>query len=75
LGSDYTKVEERLASALSVLRANAGSSRALAGLALRGWRRGPVAASANPCLERLGLARPASLREKYYRALLLAVLE
>jgi hypothetical protein len=75
LGSDYTKVEERLASALGVLRAHAGSRRALAGLALRGWRRGPVAASANPCLERLGLARPASLREKYYRALLLAVLE
>jgi hypothetical protein len=75
LGSDFSEVEEKLAAALKTLKTLAGSRRALARLAWRGWRRQPGDGSALACLERMGLVRPASLRERFYRALLLAVLD
>lgn len=75
LGSDFSEVEEKLAVALKKLGTLAGSRRALARLALRGWRRQPEEDAVSACLERMNLARPASLRERFYQALLLAVLE
>jgi hypothetical protein len=75
LGSDFSEIEEKLAGALKTMGTLTGSRREMARLALRGWRRRPVDSSAMACLERMGLARPASLRERFYRALLLAVLD
>lgn len=75
LGSSFTAAEEELAAALQRLGEAAGSKRALARLAWRGWRAEGLAATKRDCLERMGLARPDSLAEKFYRALLLAVLE
>jgi hypothetical protein len=73
LGSGLSAEEEALAVALSRLSDAAGSKRALARLALRGWRRRPDEA-ASRALERMQLARPQTLKEHLYRRLLLATL-
>jgi acyl-CoA hydrolase len=74
LGSGLSAEEEALAGALSRLSDAAGSKRAMARLALRGWRRRPDAA-ANRALARMGLAPPQTLKEHLYRRLLLATLD
>jgi len=73
LGSGMTAEEEDLAQALSVLKVQIGSKRALFSLFWRGVR---VSASARQeaALGRMDLAEPGGVRERVYRALLLATL-
>src|SRR5581483_1194362 len=62
-GTDFTDVEQRLIPALSLLQLAAPMQ--LVRLLMSGW-----SAKANAaCLERLGLAKPASLKERFYAAL------
>lgn len=68
-GSDFTEAEQRLMPALGLLR-NAGRG-GLLRLALRG---GAETAGTRASLERMGLARPRSLKDRLYRRLLLAAL-
>ncbi len=68
-GSDFTETEVALMPALGRLRG--ASRRDLLMLALRG---GTETAEARRGLERMGLARPASLKDRLYRRLLLAAL-
>ena len=68
-GSDFTAEEQSLMPALGLLR-NAGR-RDLIKLALRG---GPENAATRPLLERMGLSRPQSLKDRLYRRLLLGAL-
>lgn len=74
LGSAFDKTEERLAVALQELANHAGSKKALAWLALRGWRRNRQDAGTSDCLKRMGLERPATIRDRFYRCLLQEVL-
>tara|TARA_R110002110_G_scaffold107369_2_gene268675 strand:+ start:6534 stop:8369 length:1836 start_codon:yes stop_codon:yes gene_type:complete len=67
--SDFTEIEQKLLPALERLR-NASRGELLR-LMLRG---GPGSGDAMPCLERMGLAKPSSLKERSYRRLLLAAL-
>jgi len=75
LGSSFTETEEELVPALHMLSEAAGSKGELARLAWHGWRAESRAAVQRNCLERMGLSRPESLRDRFYRALLLAALE
>lgn len=75
LGSSFTAVEEQLATALTRLGEAAGSKPKLARLAWEGWRAARRGPARQDCLERMGLVQAESLRDKFYRALLLAVLE
>lgn len=71
LSTDFTPEEARLAIALDYLKSLAGSKRALAGLwfAARGDD-----ASSRPLLERMGLERPRSLRDRIAARLLLGAI-
>jgi acyl-CoA hydrolase len=72
IGTDFDDDEARLAVALRYLKSQAGSLAAAARLVLkRSNSSGPVEA----LLERMRLARPATLRDRLYRRLLLAALE
>ncbi len=63
-GSDFTDVEQRLMPALGALQS--ASPLQLAEF----WMRGLVSANTNTdCLDRLGLARPRNLSERFYAAL------
>ncbi len=74
LGSDFSPIEERLAVALQTLAQQAGSKKALARLAWRGRRHTRADEGTDACLARMGLERPASIREWFYRFLLQEVL-
>lgn len=65
-GTDFTEEEQRLLPALKVLKT--ASSRDLARLAFKGMF-GREAADAT-CLERMSLARPSNLAERFYASLL-----
>ncbi len=73
-GSDFTAVEQRLMLALERLQAAGPSPWRLGRLLLRGLGAGGRSADDLACLARMGLARPDSLREQAYRALLLPTL-
>ncbi|WP_051234836.1 acetyl-CoA hydrolase/transferase C-terminal domain-containing protein [Marinimicrobium agarilyticum] len=73
LGSGLTETEEDLAQALSKLAPQVGSWPRLLRLALTGLRR-PASDSMKAGLERMGLSRPRSAKEHFYRALLKATL-
>ncbi len=68
-GSDFSDLERRLIPALQALKALSGSKPALLGAL---WRGRP--AEQTEALERLGLARPESFRERAYARLVSAVL-
>jgi len=72
-GSDFTEVEQRLIPALQVLQDAQGSPQRLAGLLWQGLTRHPDAADAEG-LTRLGLDKPATWAERFYRALVSAAL-
>jgi hypothetical protein len=72
-GSDFTDVEQRLIPALQLLQDAQRSPLRLPGLLWRGFTGAPDAADSE-CLARLGLDRPASLPERFYRALVSAAL-
>jgi acyl-CoA hydrolase len=72
-GSDFTEVEQRLIPALQVLQAAQKTPLQLAGLLWEGVARSPDAAD-RECLDRLGLKRPSSMAERFYRALVLGAL-
>src|SRR5262249_26572411 len=72
-GSDFTDVEQRLIPALQLLQAAQRTPAKLPGLLWEGMMRAPDAADAE-CLARLGLDRPATLAERFYRALVSAAL-
>jgi len=74
LGSGMTPVEEYLAEGLSRLAPQAGHFGATASLALKGLRQ-PVTQENRAALERMQLDRPKGIKERLYRALLLAVLK
>ena len=73
-GSDFTEVEQRLIPALQILQNAQGTPMRLAGLFWRGLLRTPTAAD-RECLARLGLDRPATSSERFYRALVTAALD
>ena len=68
-GTDFTDVEQRLIPALTVLKS--ASPLQLARLLISGLSAKADAA----CLERLGLAKPASLKERFYAALVSGALK
>jgi hypothetical protein len=72
-GSDFTDVEHRLIPALQLLQAAQRTPVKLPGLVWEGFSRTPDAADAE-CLARLGLDRPKTLAERFYRALVSAAL-
>ncbi len=71
-GSDFTAAEQRLIPALERLRA--ASPLRLAELMIRGLLSGAPPQDVQDCLARMGLARPANLKERGYAALLRAAL-
>ena len=71
-GSDFTEVEQRLIPALEVLSEASKSPRSLAALAWQGITR-PDAANTAP-LARLGLDKPNTFSDRFYRALVSAAL-
>jgi hypothetical protein len=73
-GSDFTEVEQRLLPALQILQNAQATPLRLAGLFWRGLLRTPTAADGE-CLARLGLDRPATSSERFYRALVTAALD
>jgi hypothetical protein len=72
-GSDFTDVEQRLIPALQLLQAAQRKPEQLPGLLWEGLTRTPDAAD-EECLARLGLDRPKTLAERFYRALVNAAL-
>ncbi|MDB5501717.1 MAG: acetyl-CoA hydrolase [Tardiphaga sp.] len=72
-GSDFTEVEQRLIPALQILSAAATSPQGLAALLWQGWQHAPQA-SDRACLSRLGLDRPATLKDRVYRMLVCGAL-
>jgi acyl-CoA hydrolase len=72
-GSDFTDVEQRLIPALQLLQAAQRKPEQLPGLLWEGFSRSPDAAD-EECLARLGLDRPKTLAERFYRALVSAAL-
>lgn len=66
-GSDFTEVEQRLIPALEALRHASYSPLTLLGLLIEGLR--PGDASIQPALARMGLDRPATFSDRFYRAL------
>jgi hypothetical protein len=72
-GSDFTDVEQRLIPALQLLQAVQRTPLRLPGMLWQGFTRKPDAAD-DECLARLGLDRPASLQERFYRVLVNAAL-
>lgn len=75
LGSDFTAEEGRLAVALAGLRPLQGRRLALALHAWSGLRRDRPSAEVAACLERMGLAAPSGLRERFLAALVREALE
>jgi acyl-CoA hydrolase len=71
-GSDFTPVEERLATALKKLKAAGTDKRRLAELFFRGWS--ADADGQKEALERMGLMQPRNLRDRIYKVLLLGAL-
>jgi hypothetical protein len=72
-GSDFTDVEQRLIPALQLLQAAQRAPEQLLRLLWEGFSRSPDAAD-EECLARLGLDRPNTLAERFYRALVSAAL-
>ena len=72
-GSDFTEVEQRLIPALQLLQAAQRKPEQLPGLLWQGFSR-TLNAADEECLARLGLDRPKSLAERFYRALVSAAL-
>jgi len=72
-GSDFTDVEQRLIPALQLLQAAQRTPAQLPGLLWEGFSRSPDVAD-EECLARLGLDRPKTLAERFYRALVSAAL-
>ena len=72
-GSDFTEVEQRLIPALQLLQAAQRTPAKLPGLLWEGLTRTPDAGD-EECLARLGLDRPDTLAERFYRALVSAAL-
>jgi hypothetical protein len=72
-GSDFTDVEKRLIPALQLLQAAQRTPAQLPGLLWEGLTRTADAADAE-CLGRLGLDRPQTFAERFYRALVSAAL-
>jgi acetyl-CoA hydrolase/transferase-like protein len=73
-GSDFTAAELRLIPALQLLQAAQRTPAQLPGLLWQGFSRAPDAAD-EECLARLGLDRPNTIAERFYRALVSAALE
>jgi len=72
-GSDFTEVEQRLIPALQLLQAAQRAPAKLPGMLWEGVTRTPTSAG-DECLARLGLDRPKTLSERFYRALVNAAL-
>ena len=72
-GSDFTDVEQTLMPALQVLRDASTSPWAIAKLAASGFLSSGTANEA--ALGRLGLDRPKSLSDRFYRVLVRAALD
>jgi acyl-CoA hydrolase len=74
-GSDFTNVEAALARALSRLTKGTASSRAQRARAvMAALREAPPSPGETPHLERVGLARPRSLKERFLQKLVLGAL-
>jgi hypothetical protein len=72
-GSDFTEVEQRLIPALQLLQAAQRTPAQLPRLLWEGVTRRPTSTD-DECLARLGLDRPKTLAERFYRALVSAAL-
>ncbi|MFC4729407.1 acetyl-CoA hydrolase/transferase C-terminal domain-containing protein [Coralloluteibacterium thermophilus] len=74
VGSDFTPVEQRLLRALAWLRARTAGRSDRLRTAWRAWRRGPASDDAE-AMARMGLERPAGLRERLDASLVALALE
>ncbi len=72
-GTDFTEAEQRLIPALQLLQEAQQSPRRLPGLLWQGFTR-RANASDEKCLARIGLDKPTTLPERFYRALVNAAL-
>lgn len=72
-GSDFTDVEQRLIPAMELLQNAQRSPKLLPGLLWQGFT-GRTDAADHECLTRLGLDKPATWSERFYRALVSAAL-
>ena len=72
-GSDFTDIEQRIIPALQILQQAQRSPLQLPGLLWQGFTGRPGTGD-DECLVRLGLERPATLSERFYRALVSAAL-
>lgn len=72
-GSDFTEAELRLIPALQLLQAAQRTPMQLPGLLWQGFSRTPDPAD-EECVARLGLDRPKTMEERFYRALVSAAL-
>ena len=73
-GSDFTATEQRLIPALQALKDASAEPTKLLGLAWQGLTMATSSSDADACLTRMGLDRPASMRDRVYRLLLRAAL-
>lgn len=72
-GSDFTAIEQRLIPALQTLKNASAEPATLLSLVWQGLT-ATASPDADACLARMGLDRPASVRDRFYRLLLRAVL-
>lgn len=73
-GSDFTATEQRLIPALQMLRDASAAPTQLLSLAWRGFSAAASSPDVDACLARMGLDRPGSVRDRFYRFLLRAAL-
>jgi len=73
VGCDFTREEQQLTLALKFLNGLSGSTPKLLSLAYDGLRSAD-SSQHNACLKRMDLAKPKSLKEKFYRYLVLGAL-
>jgi hypothetical protein len=72
-GSDFTVIEQRLIPALQMLKDASAEPATLLSLVWQGLT-ATASPDADACLARMGLDRPVSMRDRFYRLLLRAVL-
>jgi hypothetical protein len=68
-GTDFNDTEQRLLPALAVMQRASTSKTALLRLVVAGWGASAEARYAD-CLERMGLKRPRTIKDHFYRAVL-----
>lgn len=74
-GTDFTETEQRLIPAMEILKQKSHSKKALAHLFIKGQMNKNFCSAENKCLARMGLKKPATLKEYCYQKILVAALQ